>query len=93
LNFLSQARFGKSFLYAGINFNTCLSEHSKCSSTHFAASCAFMIFSFRQCGLFSRHASKNLQRFRIFDDFETGGFRIFGIIGRLWLAPYPTLLC
>jgi hypothetical protein len=52
-----------------------------------------MIFSFRQCGLFSRHASKNLQRFRIFDDFETGGFRIFGIIGRLWLAPYPTLLC
>jgi hypothetical protein len=52
-----------------------------------------MIFSFRQLWLFSRRASKNLQRFRIFDDFETGGFRIFGIIGRLWLVPYPPALC
>jgi len=92
IKYFTHARRGKSLEYFGIMWSKSARLHSGFAFTNSTASFAFMIFSFRQFWLFFRHVSKTLQRFRLFDDFETGGFRIFETSARLWLLPYPLVL-
>jgi len=92
MKYFTQARRGKSFEYFGIMWSKSARLHSGFAFTNSTASLAFIIFSFRQFWLFSRHVSKTLQLFLFFDDFEIGDFHIFGTSGLLWLLPYPPAL-